>query len=85
MQFATDRVISRGPAQPLQTTTPNSAVQKIFPTTLKLYKSIIMPDPVRLELALAECRLKSNPNFTEISSEFSVDRITLSRRYHGTQ
>ena len=40
---------------------------------------------IRLEEALAKCRLHDNPNFSAISIQYSVDCSTLSRRYHGKQ
>ena len=41
---------------------------------------------MQMQLALAQCREVSNPNFSDIARDFElVDRQTLSRRFHGTQ
>src|SRR4051794_28118732 len=39
----------------------------------------------RLELALADCRQQAIPNFKATAARYSVNRTTLSRRFHGTQ
>lgn len=50
-----------------------------------MYVAAMLTRAERIELALAACRQRPNPQYKTIAREFNVDRTTLSRRHKGTQ